>query len=314
MGGEATEDLDTKTPAAAGEPAKVSPYDFDDNEEEIEGDEETPPAKPGDASSGEKDGQGDDDPPAEGDGKPQEPADGKTGEISEELLGRAKDAGLSEEDAREFGSAKALEKHLTLIGKGKPAEKKEDEAEEIPDLPEDDDYSPEIVKGWKAMKTRLQSLEAENKAFKTERIEHAQAERIRSFDNACDSAGEEYASILGTTKDAHKKDSEFGKNRAKVFDEMHVLAKSYRESGKPIPEEKDLLKRALSNLFGEETQKQARKQIASKIEKRKGSILPRPTNRTTPADKNDPDAGAKSFVKNFFKDKGGAEDEEDEEL
>lgn len=311
MGGESTEEIDTKAPAKP--EAKPSPdYDFDDEEEVSEGDEETPPEeKSEDASSDEKDGQGDDEPPAE-DGK--KVTDAKAGEIDDALLARAKEAGLTEEDAREFGTARALEKHLKLTGKGE-AKTEAKEEDDIPDLPEDEDYSPAVVKGWKAMKATVLELKKQNKAFQEERSAHAALALVESFDRACDSLGEEFSGILGSTKDAHVKDSEFGKNRAKVYSEMHVLAKSFQASGKPVPEEGELLKRALNNLFGEEAKKQVRKQITSKIEKRKGSILPRPTNRVAKADKNDPDGEAKAFVRGFFKSKGEeGEGDEDEEL
>ncbi len=313
---------EVKPTPAAKEPtkaeAKAAQYNFDDLDEDETLDE-------GAASPKEKK----DDPAGKPPDKDGEGEAVKPPEFSDELLTRAVEAGLTDKDVREFGSSRALKHHLDFVERFKKVEAekkpKEKEAatedEEFPELSEAEDYDPKLVKGWnkltktaKELREKVAGFEAREKARSEREASTMHAQMLNDFDEAVDGLGDEYAELLG--KGEIKEGTKPFENRAKLFGEMHIIAKSFRESGKPVPGEKELLKRAVANLFSDETETIARKKLSSKLETRKGAILPRPTQRNS-VDKAEPDKAARSFVKAFLKDKlNGKEDtnDEDEEL
>jgi hypothetical protein len=78
-----------------------------------------------------------------------------------------------------------------------------------------------------------------------------------------------------------KADSDAGKNRQRVVDEMGSLKAGYESTNREMPSENDLVQKALHSAFGEETAERVRQDFSKKIESRHNSRIARPNGRVS---------------------------------
>ena len=78
-----------------------------------------------------------------------------------------------------------------------------------------------------------------------------------------------------------KADSDAGKNRQRVVDEMGSLKAGYESTNREMPSENDLVQKALYSAFGEETAERVRQDFSRKIESRHNSRIAKPNGRVS---------------------------------
>jgi|TARA_R110000803_G_scaffold64444_1_gene125426 hypothetical protein len=78
-----------------------------------------------------------------------------------------------------------------------------------------------------------------------------------------------------------KADSDAGKNRQRVVDEMGSLKAGYESTNREIPSESDLVQKALHSAFGAETAERVRQDFSKKIESRHNSRIAKPNGRVS---------------------------------
>ena len=131
-----------------------------------------------------------------------------------------------------------------------------------------------------------------------------QAVLEQKFDAQLDKLGAEWEPVYGKGA-IEDKNSEAFKARAAVWSEMRAMAAGYQAHNIPVPPFEQLITRAARALHGDKAQAKVgegvRKSIASTLDKRRGAMMPRPSHRTPSNAPHDPDADAKAFVEDYFK-------------
>lgn len=219
--------------------------------------------------------------------------------ISESTIKEAKELGMNDEHIAKFGSEKVLKAAIDLAksyAAPKQEETKQDQKPEVKTSDEEfsvkldpDIYDPEIcnavnetAKQINEIKNALQGVNAAIQMYSQESF-------TRSFDSLVNSAGQDYAELLGSGSiEQIDVESDFYTNRCKVIDEMQAIAAGYAQSGKGNFSQKQLFERAVNGLFKADLKKQARKEISDKLSHREGQFISRPTstksNRTLSAE------------------------------
>ena len=253
------------------------------------------------------------DPMAEPEASADDSDSGKDGKVDEpshvaapdpEIVAKAKEAGLDDEDVAFLGSdrlAKAVDR-LTAIrppavepktDEEKAAEEKaikEAEADLEIDLKDDEiDADPAVLALLRRQSAELNKLRAaERERHKTAAAEaegvrkQAETEFVQFFDGAVKGLGEAYEPVLG--KGNHR---EIVKNepmlaaRRKVIKRMHLIALGHEAEGEAVPSHDDLFKEAVAGLFPDHTNKLARTTIRKALKDREATIGEQPTHRTS---------------------------------
>ena len=223
--------------------------------------------------------------PAESEEATEEPQD----DPAEEIVIRAKDAGLTQDDMDNMGSKDTLKFVLDLLenktkeikeevrntasdgdaAKSESSEPSTDEFSWIDDLDPDEAVDSDAIKALKAMKTKLDDMTSEVGQMAKSRNEA----KVASFFAQLD---ENWNEIFGT---GEKATSKMEANRHTVIEEMEALREGYRSRKKRIPEDNELFERALRSTFGEHEQNFARKEITEKLAKRENQFLSRAQSR-----------------------------------
>lgn len=246
----------------------------------------------------------DDDPAGEGKEKSAEEEAGETAE----LLSRAKDLGLTEDEISVFAdNPAALSKTLDLLEKkreggggeeekGKAAAEEGDE-EEIP-FPELDPelYDEPIVKGFQVAKVELARLRAQVKQMT---VQNYAMWLDAEFSELTD--GEEgYAEVFGKGP-ARKLDraGEPYKNRQKVVAEIDALAAGMLQKGQELPSDDELLAKAIRSALGDRLDEAKNKANHKKLQdRRRSTFTNRPTQRQSSSDQRlTPDQRAQRLVR-----------------
>lgn len=76
-------------------------------------------------------------------------------------------------------------------------------------------------------------------------------------------------------------ESEEGRNRRRVIDEMSSLKAGYEANGKELPDEDVLVKKAINLVFGEQMANDARKAFSNKLRDRHEQRIARPNGRAS---------------------------------
>lgn len=233
-------------------------------------------------------------------------------EFSNDLLSRAEDIGFSAEEAKEFGTAKELERALRIYERkmtqrgamaaqvqaapapaALPNATEAMKVVEIPDL-DAKEFDPAIVNGWNAMKTLVKSqreaLERSQKDSQerdrsikslSDFVAQQQREQAEArFDKMIDGLGDNYHELFGkgAGNGLDPKGEHIG-NRRKLAESVYALALGYSQMGKRVPAEPELFKRALGAAFGDRAETLAQKKIAEKVQKQRSQFIGRPTHR-----------------------------------
>jgi hypothetical protein len=211
--------------------------------------------------------------------------------MSEELVSRAAEAGLTVEDMESMGSEdniafvldllqnktkEAVEAVKNTAEDGDAAESESDQSSKnefdwIDKLDPDDAVDSDAVKALKAMKSRMDEMSDTVNAM-TEKSKVAQS------DNFFNQLDEKWSELFGNGSEVSAKNK---MNRQTVVDEMETLKEGYRSRKKRIPENSELFERALRSSFGEHEQNFAKKELSDKMSKRESQFLSRAQSRPT---------------------------------
>lgn len=219
--------------------------------------------------------------------------------ISDEVLDRASELGYTLQELRTFKSEATLLKDIErveklqqrLLAKGKPTTKTETKAEQEPEPEPEPDWEamveaghdPEAVEVNKKTWQRLQRAEAAVRDMAKAERERAWIAQCERFDDALNTFGDEYKSILGEGRrgDLLKTSPEAARNREQVFKKMIGLRNLYEQTGDPMPSERELIQEAVHAAFWKQTQKMARGKLTNEIKKAGSQALSRPRSAGT---------------------------------
>ena len=247
------------------------------------------------------------------------------------MLARAKEIGMSDDEAKAFGTKDALGRSLAAVDRAlakrqqQPAQAPEKPNAQTPAAPDPADYShgltaedfdERIVKAFDGMhnhyKTQLDKLKSEvGQVMSVQREKELISVRERA-DRMFGDLDEGYHELFG--KDSYDKVTETQlAARKEVVKHMGVLAKAYHDLGVEMPAEGELHRRAVHLLHGSKAEELARAKIGAEIEQRKSQVTMRPTQRRT-ADVKQGDELALRNLRSRFRDFNGAHKDESEGL
>jgi hypothetical protein len=238
----------------------------------------------------------------------------------EDLLQAAMDVGLEPDDIDQLGSLEAIQNYID-IAQRQMGEVEEDEEEESPDFSLDYELpegTPDEVKA--AVEGLVGKLEEKLANF--ERVfgdfenmqESAQIEQTESqFDQMIEEVGNGYSGLFGSgPTEELSDDSQFLENRVLLIEEMNALAAGYEASGREVPAEDVLMRKALASAFTEDRDEIQAAQMRAAINSRRDAFTASPTQRRGRA--MSPEAAAKQSVRSYMEQSGllnGIDDPQD---
>jgi hypothetical protein len=238
----------------------------------------------------------------------------------EDLLQAAMDVGLEPDDIDQLGSLEAIQNYID-IAQRQMGEVEEDEEEESPDFSLDYELpegTPDEVKA--AVEGLVGKLEEKLANF--ERVfgdfenmqESAQIEQTESqFDTMIEEVGNGYSGLFGSgPTEELSDDSQFLENRVLLIEEMNALAAGYEASGREVPAEDVLMRKALASAFTEDRDEIQAAQMRAAINSRRDAFTASPTQRRGRA--MSPEAAAKQSVRSYMEQSGllnGIDDPQD---
>lgn len=251
--------------------------------------------------------------------------DADTPEVDERLIALAKNKGINEATARKLGNedlTNLLQANLSSelqanTGEAAPEDdtKGQEQAEEskpyLFDETKLDFLDPEIRDEMNAMSThyheRLGALEKviQQQNEMVDRI-HAQ-DFYRRFDETINDMGDDVTALLGKGYGAtmDRNSPEFMARQA-VADQLKIIHNGYKQTGKPIPGDRQLIQQAINSVFGDQLRTNASKSVAQQLDRRKGSMAARPAPRKKQSSKRDPDERALDTIGAFIDGEGYA--------
>ena len=214
-----------------------------------------------------------------------------TTDFSDELVQRAKTAGLSDEDLETMGSSDRLEFVLNLVENRPVAKDEEDDtaAESsdaattsepqaksegssddytwIDELDPDEAVDTEQARALKAMKARMDQLSSQLDSMNNRT-------RAVASNSQFSTLGEEWNGLFGEPA-ASEHTPEQVANRNAVIEEMDVLRKGYQATNKKVPSDTQLFERAINSTFGDQVKDFARQELNQKLQRRETQFLSR---------------------------------------
>jgi len=238
----------------------------------------------------------------------------------EDLLQSALDVGLEPDDIDRLGSIEAIQNYID-IAQRQMGEVEEDEEEESPDFSLDYELpegTPDEVRA--AVEGLVGKLEEKLANF--ERVfgdfenmqESAQIEQTEAqFDTMIEEVGNGYSGLFGSgPTEELSDDSQFLENRVLLIEEMNALAAGYEASGREVPAEDVLMRKALASAFTEDRDEIQAAQMRAAINSRRDAFTASPTQRRGRA--MSPEAAAKQSVRSYMEQSGllnGIDDPQD---
>ena len=260
----------------------------------------------------------------------------------EDLLEAAIDVGLEPEDFDQLGSMEAIQNYID-IAQRQMNEVEADEEEERPDFsleyelpegtPEEDEEeeSPDFSLDYELpedtpdeVKAAVEGLvgKLEEKLANFERVfgdfenmqESAQIEQTEAqFDQMIEEVGDGFSGLFGSgPTEELSDDSQFLENRVLLIEEMNALAAGYEASGREVPAEDVLMRKALASAFTEDRDEIQAAQMRAAINSRRDAFTASPTQRRGRA--MSPEAAAKQSVRSYMEQSGllnGIDDPQD---
>ena len=213
-------------------------------------------------------------------------------DLPDEILQRAKDAGLVDEDLANMGSPEQVEFVLGLLetkvqqvteeakdsaiksGDATDEDQPSNDVSWIDDIDPDDAVDSDTARAMKAMKSKIDQLtstiESMNKA--------TEAVKTTSHFSGLDS---EWDEVFGT---ANESSTEQKANRQSVLEEVQTLKDGYRSRKKRLPTDKNLFDRAVNGVFGEQAKDFARQELNERLQKRESQFLSRASTSSATGD------------------------------
>lgn len=235
--------------------------------------------------------------------------------LPDELVGRAKEAGLSDEDIESFSSDQ-LEKVLSLVktetGDQQQTDKPKSDynSEEFKVELDPDIYDPDICKAINSTAEQINGLKTKLNEVTSALAAQSELSFEKDFESMIATLGDEFSDTLGKGDlEAIGSDSEHFKNRCKVIDEMNAIATGYTQTGKKVPSQKKLFERAVNSVFGDKVKSNVRKEVAAQLEKRSSQIISRPTSKKG-KDNMSPERRATNVVKEKLREFGAFDETE----
>jgi len=238
----------------------------------------------------------------------------------EDLLQAALDVGLEPDDIDQLGSMEAIQNYID-IAQRQMNEVEADEEEERPDFSLD--Y--ELPEGTPdEVKVAVEGLvgKLEEKLANFERVfgdfenmqESAQIEQTEAqFDQMIEEVGDGFSGLFGSgPTEELSDDSQFLENRVLLIEEMNALAAGYEASGREVPAEDVLMRKALASAFTEDRDEIQAAQMRAAINSRRDAFTASPTQRRGRA--MSPEAAAKQSVRSYMEQSGllnGIDDPQD---
>jgi len=243
---------------------------------------------PGDEEEADEGGEGD-----KGDGATTAP-EPPVSRVSDYVLTRAVRAGLTLEDARQFGNDEALLRIVDRIEAAQKTETKQaTETEEDPfaKLPKLDPevYEPEVIKTFEALTEIVKKQQEEIRSFRSHQentntaAQQAQAREVEQwFDKQVESLGEEFQDALGSGgySTLDRGSSQFA-NRDKIANQMAVLLAGYQAAGQQAPPRDEVFGAAAKLVLADQFDKAREKKLASELAKRSKQHISRASGQKT---------------------------------
>jgi len=207
------------------------------------------------------------------------------------LRERAEQVGLTPEEVETLGdglkvAVGVLESKQTVVDEipESTSEKNEPEGEEETPFElemSEDDFDPELVSAVKGVhehhEKRYARLEAEVKTLREGNVRREQQAFEARFDDRIDSLGDDYAETLGTGSGIElDAGSSQMKMRVEIIEEMTSIQSRQMKAGRSALPEQQLFKQAVNRVCPDVKKESARKEIADKLKRRKGSMLNKP--------------------------------------
>ena len=252
-----------------------------------------------------------------------------------EFLGKASKLGFSEAEVRAFGTPERFigmlgnlaerikasqtpnkEPENKIDGQASP-EKKTDQVQTDDDFNLDsDDYDPEFRKMGNTVKflrqqnadlaNRLKAIEERSNQEFTSLAEERRTQFNNWYEAEMDALGGDHPEIFGNKSEAVSE--AIKANRDSVLEDMAILANGYRNLGKPVPSNKELLKMAVNSRFGEQfTKKEKTKaldEIRGEVDASKSRAINRPNGNHNNKVVSDPDKEGREYVRSRLKEFG----------
>lgn len=214
--------------------------------------------------------------------------------FDDEVVKRARSAGLTVDEINAFSSQERLELFLDRLDKQeesttqKPEEKEPEENydELLETKITEDEFDSVLVEEFKSIRKLVVDALKGMAALKGEHAstaEYVRSARAESVENSVDQAFESISDVYGDTfgngktRNLGSKTKEY-KARNSVIEEALILKRGYESVGKTPPPLNDLIERSARSLFGAKT---SERKVAKKLEKRQGSIIRRSDTKGT---------------------------------
>ena len=213
-------------------------------------------------------------------------------DLPDEILQRAKDAGLVDEDLANMGSPEQVEFVLGLLetkvqqvteeakdsaiksGDATDEDQPSNDVSWIDDIDPDDAVDSDTARAMKAMKSKIDELtgtmESMNK--KTEEV------KTNSYFTDLDPEWEE---VFGSKSSATDEQTS---NRKSILEKVETLKDGYRSRKKRLPTDKNLFDRAVNGVFGEQAKDFARQELNERLQKRESQFLSRASTSSATGD------------------------------
>ena len=226
------------------------------------------------------------------------------------LMDEALEVGLTEDDIDQLGSIENVQNFIE-IAKRQMEEVEADEEQQEPDFSLDyelpENTPPEVKE---AVQSLVEKLEEKFAGFQKvfgdfeNMQESAQIEQTESqFDQMITDVGSSYSGLFGSGPTAELADeSTFLENRVLLIEEMNTLAAGYEASGREVPAEDVLMRKAVASAFTEDRDEIQAAQMRSAINNRRDAFTASPTQRRGRA--MTPEAAAKQSVRSYMEQAG----------
>ena len=298
--------VESQTPAAAEEAVETQEVESTEEEVQQETPEATEPAD--DQIPAETEAAAD-----EGDSGADEAVEEKPAEVAPqaevkplppEVIERAKQVGFSEQELKQYSDGTKLLldvqrvedmaiRRLQALEAAKTQETPKQEAQAEDDFKIDLDekeYDPKIVNALKGLKEsfekklerRIAQYEQQAQGLVSYVHEQQMKAATERLDGLFNGLGEETKQLFGKGAMDSVTPAERD-NRWKVVQQMAAIEEGYSKLGLKLPAEKELHRRAVEAVFGEDIKKSARKEISQQLTKQKSKLMQRPAAKRTGA-------------------------------
>lgn len=245
---------------------------------------------------------GEEDQPPEGE---QDQEEGEGPSFNQDLLKRAESFGISEDEAKQYGSPDVLRMALEKMEDiSEPASEGFDLGDEDQDISDkstqdildqmdiDIDlgglYDPEIVESFDkvvdGLKTQAQQMAEFQSSMQEELIRRDIQDMEREFDSYLQTMDDSYAEYIGDGP-IQSLDGDVRETREKVLDKAWEEIDSHLQKDEPVPPTGELLQSALGAVLGDKVNDVARDQVRKEVQARNQQSIGRPSGRETSSGK-----------------------------